>query len=162
MTDDIHYRKQIKISIISILLFCIIIILAYSIPISFYIVQSHSMSGEIERGDIVAVQNVDISTIQCGDNIAYYDNQNHIVIIHKVFDININNQIELKTGGIYPEIKFDNFSTTKENFIGKVVYNNQFIGKIILNIFPVAFFILLFYCIKKVFFTKKFRKNQHF
>ena len=75
-----------------------------------FIVLSGSMETEIYVGDLVIIKEVDASTLQINDIIAFRDSEN-LVTTHRIIDI-VNTQ-----NGLYFETKGDNNNTKDEELV---------------------------------------------
>lgn len=130
----------------------IFIIIGFSVIIAFsfgykpYVVISGSMEPEIPTASIAFINtNYEFNKIKKGDVIAF-KNVGGTFIIHRVYDIN-NGLISTKGDA---NNTVDEFTITKENYIGKEILIIPYIGYLVVNfktkyglIFLLMFFIII-------------------
>jgi len=96
------------------------------------IVSGTSMEPTLHDGDLVVVRGIDISDVQVGDIVAFYEPGTHSkIIIHRVVDIRERGgEIYLKTKGDNNE-RPDRWLVGREDLIGKMVYRLPGLGHVI-------------------------------
>jgi len=120
--------------------------------ISFHIVVTNSMSGEIERGDVIIVYKTDIANVSVGQNILFFNNDTDEFVVHKV--ISKNNNI-VQTAGIYPNLNIDDKCVTHTNFVGVATRNE--VLTILYKIFTNFLFWLIFLFVALLCMVRKYK-----
>lgn len=139
---------------------------------SFSTVVTPSMEDTIMVNDIIIVKDVDFEDIKVGDIIVYYNYEYNINVVHRVVEIKDDGSLVTKGDN---NTSIDAISTTKDNYIGKVVKYGSFLGlgkflrsgkNIVFLIIFLIFLYLLIVAIKNLFKANKEKtleeyKSQH-
>ena len=128
--DDRVDKKNNKTNIISIISFVIMTVFIMLISCKFrfgaLVIGSGSMSGTIEKGDVVIYDDETTKDIDIGDIIVFDNGQ--ITVVHRVIDIsNVNNTKVYITKGDNNKTKDDGY-VKEENIFGKVVLTVPDVG----------------------------------
>ena len=149
----ITFQVLISLIVVSlVLIFCNNNISNKFFGISFHVVVTNSMSGEIERGDIIVVRKKDISNVKVGQNILFINQDLGQNVVHKVIEKDNNTLI---TAGIYPSLKMDSEYVTNANFIG--VAKQSEVLTILYKIFTNFLFWLIFLFVALLCMVRKYK-----
>lgn len=120
---------------------------------SFSTVVTPSMEDTIKVNDIIIFKDVPFEDIEVNDIIVYYNDQYNINVVHRVVGINSDSSLVTKGDN---NNAVDSISTTKDNYLGKVVKYGHFlgIGKLATNnkniIFLLIFLVFLYILIVSI------------
>ncbi len=120
------YRKQtISMTITSLLMIVIICLVSCKFTIGLLVIGSKSMSGSIEKGDIILYK-AKKDNIKEGDVVVF--KRDDIRVVHRIISIkNINNEIRYYTKGDANKIKDEGYITEK-SLVGKVIFKIKYLG----------------------------------
>ncbi len=109
---------------------------------SFSTVVSPSMEPTIMVNDCIIVKDFEYDDLEVGDIIVYYNDQEKINVVHRIYSINEDSTIVTKGDNNH---SVDTIPVSKDNYIGKVVKYGPFLGlgKITTNFKNLIFFLIV-------------------
>ena len=162
-------KRKLILNIINILLVLLIVFIIVNIAISkinnrppeffgysAFVVQTASMSGEIEVGDLIISKKVDIEEIRLNDNIVFISADYYgKTIVHKVIEINESDDgISFVTKGIANSVE-DESPVTADNFYGKCVGVSIILGNLYYMITSTSGLLFLAVTVTSIYFAIK-------
>jgi signal peptidase len=126
-----------------------------------FIVLTDSMNPEIYSGDLVITKNIEISKLKKGDIIAVRDKEENVVILHRIEEINIEdeNKISFRTKGDCNE-NVDKLVANEENIEGIYWIKISKLGNVAMFIRTVPGLALSFSIILVVFLSWQLIKSK--
>ena len=128
--DDRKDKKNNKINVISIISFVIMVLFIMLISCQFrfgaLVIGSGSMSGTIEKGDVVIYDEKKKNDIKIGDVIVFDNGQ--ITVVHRVIDISLVNDSKVYYTKGDNNLNKDDGYTKEDKIFGKVVYTVPKVG----------------------------------
>ena len=111
---------------------------------SFMTVLTSSMQDEIPQGSLVINKQVDVDTLEVGDDITYLTGVD-TTITHKIVDIvtDDDGNLYFQTQGIMNEYT-DPQLVSSDNVVGIVIFHNLLLGKIVTCVRKYIFLVILF------------------
>lgn len=159
MKEQKKFKKINK--ILSYILILIILIFTLYLIFNFrlYIVATGSMQPTFQVNELVVVKcSNDDTTYQVGDIITYYDSSIDIDVTHRIVEINGD---EIYTQGDYNNAR-DLHPTSKENIVGKVIWNSTFLGNLYVHYkFQILALMILIIVAFNVLFSEPKSKNKN-
>lgn len=117
-------KEKIYNLLVFLLFFIMFVFIVYVIKnFKFFIVESGSMQPSLNIGELIAVNEKEDYKVD--DIVTFYEKDFGGYVTHRIIDINEKGMITTK-GDFNNTI--DKMQITKENIIGKVVYNSGFLG----------------------------------
>lgn len=124
-SNKIENRDAIDLGVFSVLVICFIALISCQFYYGVLVIGSGSMSGTIEKGDVILYKNIK-RNIQEGDVIVFKRDNNRIV--HRVISIkNVNHQVRIYTKGDNNPLMDEGY-VTEDTLVGKVLFKIKYIG----------------------------------